>query len=73
MIKIQYGEKPPLSRFPRQGNYRIIQVDTFDGTNFAIDADTLEEATEYAKANAGNMSKVYIYKYGGLIKEYGTF
>ena len=73
MIKKQYGEKRPLSRFPKQGNYRIIFVDTFDGDDFAADADTLEEATEFAKAEAGNMAKVYICQNGVLIGEYGSF
>lgn len=73
MIKIQYGEPTPLSRFPKQGNYRIIFVDTFDGGDFAVDSDTLEEAVKWAKEKAGNMAKVYIYSNGRLIDEYGTF
>ena len=73
MIRVQYGESRPLSRYPKEGKFRIITVDTFDGDDLAIDADTLEEAIKCAKKESGNMQKAYVYFEGDLIHEFGTF
>lgn len=47
--------------------YRVIGVDTFDGTDFIIgDYDTFIEATEIAKAKGGTMMKTHVYDSRGL-------
>lgn len=47
--------------------YRVVGIDTFDGTDFIIgDYDTFQEATEIAKAKGGTMMKTHVYDSCGL-------
>jgi hypothetical protein len=57
------------------GKYRVVGVDTFDGTNWVEnDYGNLEEATRIAKGLGGTMLKVHVYDdQGKHLFEAGTF
>ncbi len=58
-----------------KGKFRVVGVDTFDGTDWhAGDFATEAEAVSYAKANGGTMLKMHVYDDTGThIYEAGTF
>jgi len=70
-IDISFSRKAP------QGKYRIIGVDTFDGTDWLEkDCDTLVEAQEYitTKVKGQQMLKMYIYDdKGKYVADVGVF
>jgi len=48
------------------GKFRIIGVDTFDGTDWVYkDVDTIEEARKFADEKGGPMLKVHVYNHKG--------
>lgn len=50
----------------RKGEYKVIGVDTFDGTDFVIDEVTsLKTALKVAKEKSGEMLRTYVYDYAG--------
>jgi hypothetical protein len=58
-----------------EGKFRVIGVDTFDGTDWIYgDYDTKEIAVTLANEKAGNMLKTHVYDdQGNHIHEGGTF
>ena len=70
-IDIEFSRKPP------KGKFRIIGVDTFDGTDWHDkDVDTLQEARDYCteKVNGRQMLKYHVYDdRGNNIYSMGTF
>lgn len=61
-------------RAPR-GKYRVIGVDTFDGTDWVVgDFDTLEVAVQRAREKGGEMLKTHVYNdHGEHLFEAGRF
>lgn len=57
------------------GKFRVVGVDTFDGTDWLQgDFDTLEQATEVANKKGGEMTKMHVYDDTGKhLHEAGTF
>ena len=57
------------------GKYRVVGVDTFDGTDWIDgDYDSEQEARKAARKLGGTMQKSYIYTdEPQLIDSYGTF
>lgn len=58
-----------------EGKFRVVGVDTFDGTDWIIDDYTTEEeAKEVARETGGIMTKTHVYDdQGKHIFEAGTF
>jgi len=58
-----------------EGKFRVICVDTFDGSDWVHgDFDRLEDAKVIAKDKGGTMLKVYVYDDKGQCKYHaGTF
>jgi hypothetical protein len=45
-----------------EGKFRVVGVDTFDGTDWIYgDYDTREEATKVANSKGGQMLKTHVY------------
>jgi len=57
------------------GKFRVIGVDTFDGTDWISgDFDTLDEAKQKAKDEGGTMLKTHVYDDAGKhVFEAGSF
>lgn len=57
------------------GKYRVIGVDTFDGTDWVSgDYDTLDQAKQNAKDEGGTMLKTHVYDDTGKhVFEAGSF
>lgn len=57
------------------GKFRVVGVDTFDGTDWVEgEFDTKEEAIAHAKARGGEMLKMHVYdEHGRHISQAGTF
>jgi hypothetical protein len=54
------------SRIPESGSFRVIGVDTFDGTEWVEgDYETQREAIDVANACGGQMTKMHVYDKGG--------
>ncbi|MBR9678255.1 MAG: hypothetical protein GOU97_03130 [Nanoarchaeota archaeon] len=64
-----------FSRKSPEGKFRVIGVDSFDGTDWvAGDFPTLEEAIEVADEKGGKMTKMYVYNdKGKSLYNAGTF
>jgi len=58
-----------------KGKFRVVGVDTFDGTDWVEgDFDTKEEALELAKLKGGTMLKTHVYDdKGNHINGFGSF
>jgi hypothetical protein len=55
-----------FTREPSGGKYRVVGVDTFDGTDWVEgDYDTLEEAKKVADEKGGTMLKTHVYDASG--------
>jgi hypothetical protein len=71
------GIDEEFSRKAPAGKFRVIGVDTFDGTDWhEKDCDSLSEAREYAdeKVKGQQMLKMYVYNDQGLHRHgSGTF
>jgi len=70
------GIDEEFSRAPeKKGWFRVIGVDTFDGTDWVYgDYATLEEARKIAEKHAAPMLKVHIYNdKGEHVEDFGTF
>ena len=69
------GLHDQFGSIPEKGNFRVIGVDTFDGTDWVQgDYETEEEARNVAKKEGGQMCKMYIYnKEGYYVVDYGQF
>lgn len=51
-----------FSRLAPKGKFRVIGVDTFDGTDWNEgDFDCAESAFEHASAKSGEMLRMYVY------------
>lgn len=70
----EYGRLENMLRAP-QWKYRIVGVDTFDGTDWVIDdVDSFEEAQKIASSNGGSMLKTHVYDdTWGHVFDAGTF
>ncbi len=68
-----FGER--FGSVPEKGNYRVIGVDTFDGTDWLQgDFETEEEARRVAQEKSGEMTKMHIYNKDGYhVRNFGTF
>ncbi len=56
------GIDETFSRKAPSGKFRIIGVDTFDGTDWVYkDVDTLKEAKKFADKKGGIMLEVHVY------------
>lgn len=64
-----------FSRKAPKGKFRIVGVDTFDGSDWVYkDVDTFEEAKKFADEEGGVMLKVHVYNdEGEHVYEAGTF
>jgi len=64
-----------FSRCALTGKFRVIGVDTFDGTDWQEgDFETLALAKEHADKKGGEMTKMHVYDdQGHLVHEAGTF
>lgn len=69
------GIDETFSRNAPKGKFRIIGVDTFDGSDWVYkDVDTFEEAKKFADEEGGVMLKVHVYNDEGKhVYEAGTF
>jgi len=58
-----------------KGNFRVVCVDTFDGTDWVQgDFNTKEEALKLAKIKGGTMLKAHVYDdKGNHINGFGSF
>ena len=63
------------SRSAPKGKFRVVGVDTFDGTDWhEKDFDTKDEAIQHAKMRGGNMLRMYVYDDAGQhVGVSGTF
>lgn len=64
-----------FSREAPKGKFRIVGVDTFDGTDWVYkDVSTLKEAKKFADEKGGAMLKVHVYNDKSQhVYEAGTF
>ena len=63
-----------FSRKAPSGKFRVVMVDTFDGTDSVVGDYTLRGAQRVAKKKGGEMTKMYIYNdKGKCVGETGTF
>jgi len=69
------GIDEEFSRKAPAGKFRVVGVDTFDGTDWLSgDFDTIEEAKTYANKNGAEMTKMHVYDDTGLHRHSaGTF
>lgn len=69
------GIDESFSRNAPQGKFRVVGVDTFDGTDWvAGDFGTLEQASTYARDHGGEMTMMHVYNdKGEHMAEAGTF
>ena len=68
-IDIDFSRKAP------PGKFRVVGVDTFDGTDWCeSDFATKEEAVRYAQGRGGPMLKMHVYNDEGVhVAQAGTF
>jgi len=69
------GIDAEFSRAAPKGKFRVVGVDTFDGTDWVQgDFDTVEKATEHARKHSGNMCMMHVYDdRGNHRSQAGTF
>ena len=69
------GVDEAFSRNAPKGKFRVIGVDTFDGTDWVEgDYDTLEFAQKVAQAQGGSMCMMHVYDDRGKhVDKAGTF
>jgi len=69
------GIDEEFTRAAPPGKFRVIGVDTFDGTDWVQgDFDTLEFAQKVASAQGGSMCKMHVYNDKGKhVGEAGSF
>ena len=63
-----------FSRKAPSGKFRVVMVDTFDGTDSVVGDYTRRGAQRVAKKKGGEMTKMYVYNdEGKCVVETGTF
>lgn len=69
------GIDEQFSRSAPAGKYRVIGVDTFDGTDWREgDFETKDAALAHAQSKGDQMTKMYVYDdQGNYIAQAGTF